>query len=261
MSASKRCPLKEFRLPSKEGLDYVYKSNCANNPPIFAVTTNIDGTTDLVRLPCRRWKCTYCSNEILIPRLFRQINAAIKKHDLNQWLTLTIPHDRSPSLQRYCGKTSNSWSSLRNLYRKHYGHPLSYIWVREIENDWPHLHVFTTGIKNSWVKREWHARTGGQQIYLRPINGSIPRVVGYALKDIAANAQIHGRKCGRWWGKSQDITFRLHGNPNPQPKPLSPTFVTGYLEEVLDGRDYQVTRADRAGRPISIRLNPAEVAA
>jgi hypothetical protein len=244
------------------GLDNILpykKSDCAQYGAQAHFTRfNPDGTVDLLAAPCRRWTCTACAAGILIPRLSEAILRAIADHGLDQWITLTLPHDGAPDPARFSKKLSKAWTAVRNLYRKQFGTSVPCFWVKEVEHGWPHLHILTKGFKKKWLKREWHKRTGAQQVQVKPIVGTFPRLVDYALKNIPRNARRYGRECGNWWGSSRDEPCHLHKNSAPSGSNWK--FHFGPIEEGLFGRNQQVLKVDRVGRPMAIKILPRQVA-
>ena len=257
-SASMRATIESpfmARTQAAQRLDYYKQSNCAEHATgRYAQTVNPDGSKTLIYLPCKKWSCTHCAYEVLYPRLSVALYHAIREHDLNQWITLTIPHDKQrPDPARYSRKVSKVWTAIRNAYAKKFKTPLVYFWVREIKDGWPHLHVITKDINKKWLKKQWHKRTGGQQVHIQPITGAAPRLVDYALKDIHNGAAQYGNSCGRWWGASRDLGIHLH------PKPVEDDgrvwqCVQGTLADIV-GDNHQVIRTDRVGRPTEILIN------
>jgi hypothetical protein len=224
--------------------------NCASHGPQahFARIT-ADGSVELLAAPCMRWSCRACGPETLLPRLRKELIRAVSEHDLRYWVTLTLVHPRNPDPIRLAKRLAAAWKAFRDLYRKQFGKPLRYVWLKEVHKGAPHLHVFTQPIDERWVKKTWHSLTGAYQVkaVLLESDEDIARRVCYATKSTCGNATEYGTTCGRWRGTSRGIHLRV--------RPRSPGG-SGWrmMPGPIDLSRYpasacRVEWADRVGRP------------
>ena len=242
---------------SARGLDRSYtKHNCANyGAQAHLRRYNKDGSIDVIALPCWRWTCTACANNILTPRMGNEIVRILSSHGLDQWVSLTLRHDTAPDPAHYAKELLAAWRKLTRQYKRDHGAALPYLWVKEIENDWPHLHVFTHGVRKKWLKKWWHRFTGAQQVRLTPITRTPEKLASYAIKNIPGNARAYGTSCNHWWGTSAGIHLKL------RPKSEAPKGEWEHHVGPIDLRDYpkdrcEIIRTDRVARPTALRVKP-----
>ena len=197
------------------GLDneYVYKSNCHMNriKRYLRRTVSIAvGIEEWVHINCRSWRCEVCGPLIRLPYLRERMTEEATAHGLTLWVTFTLPADHG-SPQELCAHITKAFSKLTNRYKCKPGPRLSYIWVKEIKDGRPHLHVFLPPwIKRKRIKELWHRYTGGQQVHFKTIDpDTIGERVGYSTKSIIHSACKYGTSCGRWYGTSRDIHINV----------------------------------------------------
>ncbi len=215
---------------------------------------NADSTVDVIAVPCDRWSCTRCAPR-LRNNLVRGVHGAVVQHGLFQWLHLTLRHDTNPRPRHYALKLLRKWGSLRALYQKQFGVPLPFIWLKQVEGGWPHLHIFTRGLDVTWVSAEWRKRTGAFEIKLQDIDpATMPVPALYATRLIHDNALEYGRVCGRWCGASAGIRLNARGRGKGDG---GWKFVKGRLD--LGGHsadEYEVVATDMVQRPTHVRFKP-----
>jgi hypothetical protein len=224
--------------------------NCATHgPQAHFARIHPDGSRELLAAPCLRWSCGACGPETLLPRLRKELIRAVAQHGLTLWVTLTLVHSGTPDPVHLAKRLSAAWKALRDLYRKQHGKPLRYVWIKEVHNGAPHLHVFTQPIDERWLKVTWHGLTGAHQVMaiLLASDEDIARRACYATKSTCANATEYGTTCGRWRGTSRGISLRVRqrsrGGSGWQMMP-GPINVTRYPASAC-----RVQWVDRAGRP------------
>jgi hypothetical protein len=223
METINNTPFERFRDVARGGpdrpLDKSKKRTCADyGPQAHFRRVNPDGSTEYIAAPCDRWSCDRCAPS-LRAHLVEEIHRAVTQHGLNQLLTLTIRHDTDPRPGYYARKLLRKWRALRDLYAKQFKVRLPFVWLKQVEKDWPHLHVFTCGLDLAWVTSQWKSRTGAYELDLQAIDQStMPGPASYAARQIHDNASTYKRSCGRWWGASADIhlTVRQRGRGNGQ---------------------------------------------
>lgn len=214
---------------------------------------------ELLVAPCLRWSCAACGPEILLPRLRQELVKAVQEHGLLCWITLTLVREGTPGPARTAKRLTGEWKSLRDLYRKRFGHSLRCVWLKEVADGWAHLHLFSEPIDRRWLKAAWHRLTGAHQVKAVLLDGDdeIRVRVGYAVKSICENAKDYGTSCGRWRGASKGIRLQVR----PKGKPGSGWRVVHAPIDVsnIPAGSYQVRRVDRVGRPTHVLVNPREV--
>ena len=250
-------PTERFRKAARSepdrNLDFYSTRNCAayGSANHFR-RINADGSEDYAGALCDRWSCTRCAPR-LRNNLVRDICAAVVRLDLNQWLHLTLRHDTDTRPRHYALKLLRKWGSLRALYQKQFGVPLPFVWLKQVEGGWPHLHIFTRGLDLAWVKSQWRKRTGAFEIKLQDIDpATMPVPALYATRLIHANALEYGRVCGRWCGASAGIRLNARGRGKGDG---SWKFVKGRLD--LGGyspEEYDVIATDRVLRPTHVLI-------
>jgi hypothetical protein len=251
MSSNPVGPLPKVPLDSRK------KRNCASfGPQAHFRRVNPDGSVDLFAAPCDRWSCRRCAPR-LRKNLVTEIRRRVSQHGLTQWLHLTLCHDSAPHPGYYARKLLRKWRALRDLYAKQSGIRLPFIWFKQVEKGWPHLHIFTIGLDSTWVETKWRRRTGAHEIELQDIDpATMPTPAFYSTRQIHANAIVYGRSCGRWWGSSQDIKLnvRQRGRGQGQFK-----FIPGPIDMPGWGyskADYDIVSTDENKRPTHVWIKP-----
>lgn len=237
---------------------YIYKPNCAAlGPRNHAERVNDDGSIDLFALPCKSWRCSECAETLLLPRLRGDIETAIILQGLNLHVIFTLCRAGQPGTRDLSALIMLSWRKLTAKYKRHYKKALSYVWIREVKDGWPHLHVLTSGVDERWLKDSWHHLTGAHQVKVVPVTDP-STMAGYVTKQIHANALIYAKSTGRWWGKSAGLNIRCR----PQARAAAPgkgkcKFVRQPLDraecERLGARIYHT---DRLARPLVAVVDP-----
>ena len=166
---------------------------------------------EFMEIPCKTWACVRCGENILRPRLIAAIASALTTHQLNQYVTLTLGDKQIHNIEKATQKLMKAWRGMRYQYKRKFGSTMTAIWVKEITRGRPHLHVFTKNVRPTWLRREWHKRTGGQQVKISTIDPEThERISGYTVKSIRDNAIEYDQTLGRWCGTSQDIKLGLN---------------------------------------------------
>lgn len=237
-------------------LDTIQHKCATFGPQAHFIRRCADGSIELLAAPCLRWSCDACGPEILRPRLRKELIRAVWQHELTCWVTLTLVHVGTPDSVRLAKRLSSAWKGLRDLYRKRYGHALHYIWLKEIHDGCPHLHLFTQPVDEQWIKKAWHSLTGAYQVKVVMLDteDDVARRVNYATKSICNDAKAFGTSCGRWRGVSRGIRLQV--------RPRSPAGsgwrrVKGPIDPAsYADRDHRVDWVDRVGRPKKVILAP-----
>lgn len=210
METINNTPFERFRDVARGGpdrpLDKSKKRTCADyGPQAYFRRVYPDGSAEYIAAPCDRWSCARCAPALRV-RLVEEIHRAVTQHGLNQLLTLTLRHDTDPRPGHYARKLLRKWGRLRCLYAKHFNIRLLFIWLKQVEDGWPHLHIFTCGLDLAWVKTQWKKSTGAYEIDLQDIDlSTMPGPAGYATRQIHDNASTYKKSCGHWCGSCSDI--------------------------------------------------------
>jgi len=233
--------------------NYSKKRKCGfYGRPAYKWRQNEDGSIEAVASTCSAWRCPTCG-----PRKQGIVEAAIvravKEHNLCQRLSLTLADAPGASVQEYADRLRDAWKHLRDAYRKKFDRPMSYIWIKEIQNGRPHLYVFTRDLPHKWTRKIWHKNTGAKQVRLRRFNlDDVPRMAAYATKSMFRNAVKYSGLRGRWCGSSQDITLGLG-------RKRSGDSEWHHVNQPLDVKAFpadevEILKTDRVARPIAIRI-------
>ncbi len=172
--------------------------------------TSLDGKTQkFIRLNCKCWECRYCGPR-RARRCKRGIAAWAEKLRLNRFVTLTLDpkklkgEDSTIYLNR-------SFADLRKALHRKYGKGLSYIRVRESQqNGNAHFHLLLNRfIDIEWLRTEWQRVGGGWNVWIKMVE--IQRVAAYVSKYLSKDLLMSAPKGSRRVTTSRDI--RLFEKP------------------------------------------------
>jgi hypothetical protein len=215
-----------------------------------------DGTRELVAAPCRRWSCPACGPENRI-RLCKELIRAVEAHHLPFWITVTLVRDPLTTTQGQAKRLTKEWKALCDLFRKRFHRPLRYIWLKEIQANKPHLHLFADSINRRWLRDTWHDLTGAFKVKVKPLatHYDVADRVDYSTKHICKNATVYRTSCGRWRGASKGISLRVRPRRKPGPSEWQ-RVKRPIIESEFENMPHRVEDSDRAARPTRVIIAP-----
>ncbi len=169
------------------------------------------GTVRIAPQLCDTWACKVCGPR-RVAWLKRQLGAAVKRHELRQFWTLTIWTETCTPVESF-ELVTKAWHKLRTRLQQVHGR-FSFVWTIEaMKRGYAHLHLLTSlPISRRELSDRWRQASGGSFIVdTQPIASAKASnylakycVQQATLRQDPAWAQLAGK---RMFSKSRDVQF------------------------------------------------------